>query len=195
MKMLKNRKFAILLTVAVAITATLLGVRATAGRYTRRIEAMFNDGVYIKSDNYTQPGINTHLENCLSAALGVATMLESYPKLEENAKTLLTARRELLTAKTVKEKDKAFESMRDSFINLLNKAKSEDLTQRDKDAAAQHYKNFNGALGAMQNSRFNEKVAEYLDGQGSITKVLASITLAKIPSYFTTSPFPEAVWP
>jgi len=192
---LKNRKFAILLTIVVAAAATLLGVRATAGNKARKIEAMFYNGVYIESENYTQPGIEAHLESCLSAALGAATMLEKYADLEDDAKILVAARRELLSASSVKDKDMANELMRDSFANLMRKAKTADLAQRDSDAAAQHYKAYNGALGAIQNSRYNDKVDEYFMGQSAIAKILSSITLAKKPAYFITSPFPEAVWP
>jgi len=193
--LLKNRKFAILLTVVVAVAATLLGVRATAGSKARSIEAMFYGGVYIESEKYTQPGIDSHLENCLGASLGAATILEKYTGLEEYAKTLIAARRELLNANSVKEKDMANELMRDSFINLMNKAKTVELTQRDSEAAAQYYRTYNGALGAIMNSRYNDKVDEYFKGQSAITKILASITLAQKPAYFITSPFPEAIWP
>ena len=191
----KTRKFAIILTVAVAVIATLLGVRATANRYTREIEAMFFSGVYLNDDGYTQPSIDSHLGNCVNAALGLATIMENYPELKEESQALILAQRNLTSAKNVRDKSSANRVMRDSFLTLIDKAGSVDLTDRDINAAALHYTTFKGALNAILNSAYNDKVTDYYDGQSAIMRILVPFTFASQPASFITSPFPEKTFP
>ena len=169
MELLKNRKFAILITVIIAVCATLFGVYRTAGRYTRKIETMFYDGVYLQDGGYTQPGIDSHLNNAANAALGLATVMGKYPELEYQTGQLISARRELLAAKSINDKSSANLEMWARFINLSDAvtASSPDiaLTDSDKTAEAQYLETFRGASNAMSDSLYNTEVTKYLDGR------------------------------
>jgi len=189
MKLLKKRKNAVLITIVVVIAATLYGVYTTEGRYSRDIEAMFFDGVFLEEQGFTQPSINSHLEKSANAALGLATLMENYPGLAGRADALLSARRELLAAGNITQKERAALKMRDGFIDLLNAAKKMDLTEREIDSATQFYSTFNGAMIAINNSRYNEIVGDHLDSQCSILRQISKILPANQPHSFIAAPF------
>ena len=190
MKVLKSRKAAILITVVIAILATLLGVYRTSNKYTRDIEAMFYDGVYLKSEGYTQPGIESHLNNAANAALGLATLMETYPELEFQVEKLKSARRGLLAAETISEKNIAFLEMRERYIDLDNASLNEGLnlgiSERDIIAVSQYDSTFFGALNALSASGYNDEVMEYLNSRSFLTRLLVVFTPAREPEYFIT---------
>ena len=194
MKLLGKRSIAILITVVVVIASTLLGVYNTSGRYARQIEKMFYDGVFLSDQGFTQPGINTHLENGANAALGLATLLEKHPELSKSTETLLSARRELMSADGVAQKEQAANKMRDGFIDLLDAARDADLSERDKDAATQFYSVFNGALIAISNSRYNDVVGDHLNSQCALMHLAGNFVSAKQPHSFYAEPFDSSVF-
>ena len=197
MKLLGRRSIAILITVVVVIVATLLGVYSTTGRYTREVEALFYDGIYLEDQGFTQRGINSHLENSANAALGLATLLESYPELSGYAESLLTARRDLMAAGSISAKEQAALEMRDGFINLLETARDVDLIERDKEAAAKFYSTFNGALIAISDSRYNDAVSAHINAQNAVLRLIGYFISADQPAFFTKlSPlyFGEPTW-
>jgi len=190
MKVLGNRGVAVIITVVVLIFATLFGVYRSAGRVTREVEAMFYDGVYLREQGFTQPGINSHLVNCANAALSLATLMEGYPELSGRVEELLSARREFMAAESIMLKGSATREMRDSFIRLLEAARGVDLSDRDKEAAAQLYATFNGALIAAFNSRYNEVAVERISSQSAILRYLGYSVGAKQPTaYWNVPPF------
>ena len=196
MKLLKKRKFAILLTIIVAIIATMIGVYSTSVRYTRDVEAMFYSGVEHKGEGYTQPGISSHLDNCVNAALNLATVLEKYPELAGKSEDLLSARRDLLAAVKISDKSSAYINMRTAFNDLLNAAVSVDLTERDMTATAQHFLLFNGAANAMSNSRYNEEVVGYLNGRSALMRFIGTFVPTREPEFFSTVVFGNNItWP
>jgi len=184
MKLLGRRSIAILITVVVVIAATLFGVYNTSGRYTREVEALFYDGVYLKDQGFIQPGINSHLENCANAALGLATLMEGYPELAGYAESLLTARRELMSAGSVSAKERATREMTDGFTRLLEAAGNVDLTGREKDAATQFDSTFNGALIAISNSRYNDAVSAHINNQNAVLRLIGYLLSADQPAFF-----------
>jgi hypothetical protein len=190
MKVLGNRGVAVIITVVVVIFATLIGVYRSANRVTREVEAMFYDGVYLREQGFTQPGINSHLVNCANAALSLATLMEGYPELSGRVEDLLSARREFMAADSIMLKGSATWAMRDSFFHLLEAARGVDLSDRDKEAAAQLYATFNGALIAAFNSRYNDVVRERVSSQSAILRYLGYSVGAKQPTaYWNVAPF------
>jgi len=196
MKLLKNRKFAILLTIVIAVLATLFGVYKTSVRYTRSVEAMFYDGVYLSNDGYTQPAISSHLENSANAALGLATLMGSYPELADKAGEIISARRDLLAAGSISDKSSANLKMNGFVIELLDAAMSANLTDRDKNAASQYYSTFIGASNAIANSSYNVKVADYMNGRSILMRIIGAVLPVKTPDFFNSAAFSDALtWP
>jgi len=189
MKLLKNRKFAILITVAVAVIATMFGVYRTSARNTREIEAMFFSGVYLKDEKYTEAAINAHLNNCANAALGLATIMENYPEYADRSKALDTARGKLISAGSIADKSFAYAEMWTRFTELSSAVTSapgfSDMPARDAGAVNEYTKTFNSANWAMVNSRYNNEVFEYLDSRSALMRAIGVITPTKTPDYFT----------
>lgn len=192
MELLRNRKIAILITVVAAILATLLGISGTANRDSRDVEAMFYNGVYLKDEGYTQPGIDSHLNNAANAALGLATILEKYPELESQAGELIRARWDLIASAGIGEKSAANLEMCDRFYNLLdatvNTWLSVPITDRDSDALAHYSETFRSASNTISSSRYNDEVAAYLGSRSFIVRVIGIIVPIKEPDYFTAPP-------
>ena len=196
MELLRNRGFALLVAVVVAVSALIIGTNRTSDRYASKIEESFYSGVYINAENYTQRSIDSHLNNCADAALGLATMMGAYPELADKADELLTARRELLAAESIKQKGLAGKLTRDRFSQLLDAATSAGLSKRDVDAATEFFSTFSGALTAISGSRYNDKVNEYFDGQSLIARTIGKLANAKQPEAFIEIPFFEhPAWP
>jgi len=186
MELLKKRSIAILITVVVAIAATLFGVHKTADQHASKVEAMFYEGIYLKDEGYTQPGLATHLDSCANAALGLATTLEKYPELAGRAEELLSVRRELIAAESISDKSSANQQMRRCFIDLLDAAQFVDLSEQDIESVKQYYAQLFGATSAIFNSRYNDKAYEHFVkfGQSRIVFEIDKLFPLKHPDYF-----------
>jgi len=184
MKLLKDRKFAILITVVVAVLATLFGVYRTSSRGAGRVEAMFFDGVFLQERGFTEPGIESHLENSADSVLSLTSVFGNYPELADKNEALVEARRNLLGASGVAGKSDAFFEMWKMYDSLLDAAESVSLSERDSAAVSQLSESFRGALIAIRNSAYNDKVIEYRDGRSIFTVLIGGLVAAKIPSSF-----------
>ena len=185
MKLLKNRKFAILIAAVAIVFATLLGVRGSLNRLARDVETMFYKGIYLEEDGYTQPGIDSQLLNCAQAALDCATVLEKQPELTGEAGALLSARREFMDAKSIREKQKAYISMQRAFAELTEKAGKVELTQREAEAMTVHTSTFRGAQTAIQNSAYNHKAQTFMDEASIFAHLLRPFLFVRPPQLFS----------
>ena len=195
MKLLKTRKFAILITFVVVIVATFLGVRGSLNRHARDIEAMFYNGVYLEEERYTQPGINSHLESSANAALGLATMLDYYPSLADKTEALLSARRELLGAISIDSKIIPNNNMIHAFIELLQEARSIALTDWDAEVATQHWTTFVNAQECIVTSQYHDKVASFRDESNFLADLICMLMPVRPPEAFDSHYVPEIVFP
>ena len=189
MAVLKNRKIAVLIAVVVAVLATLFGVYRTSARYTRNIEVMFYDGVYLKDEGYTQPGIGSHLNNAANAALGLATvMADGDSGMAHTAGEVLSARRDLIAASSISDKSAANLRMWHGFLSLVSMMESEwpkaVVSGRERDAEMQFFEPFRVASNAMSSSKYNDKVTEYLDGRSVLMRTICILVPERKPEYF-----------
>ena len=184
MSVLKKRKFAVLIVVVVAVLATLFGVRKSLNILARDAEAMFFDGVYLEEQRYTQPGINTHIENSAGAALGLSTIMENYAELRDDSSALLSARREFIAARSIKEKFSANEKMHIAFDSLTERAAKLDLNDRDQEALKQYSSTFYGAQTAIANSQYNQRASAFMDEASVLAHLLRPFIFVKSPQIF-----------
>ena len=185
MKLFKNRKFAILIAAVAIVFATLLGVRGSLNRLARNVEVMFYEGVYLKEDGYTQPGIDSQLLNCAQAALDCAKVLEKQPELTGETGALLSARREFMDAKSIREKHKAYISMQHAFAALTEKAGKVGLTQQETEKMTVHMSTFHGAQTAIQNSAYNHKAQTFIDEASIFVHLLRPFLFVTPPQLFS----------
>ena len=184
MKALKNRKIAVLISVVVIVLATLFGVNKSLACMSRDIEQMFYDGVYLKSEGYTQPSLDSQLEKISAAALNLATLLQDHPELTSAAEDVLWARRTLLDAESIRYKGRALLWMDGIFTTLVTLAgRMTDLSEREVDAVAEYAQTFEGAstfvYGTLAPS-YNSKV----DGFYNERSTIAAFVSNKAPEYF-----------
>ena len=184
MKMFKNRKFAVLITVTVAVLATLIGVRGSLNRLAEDTEKMFYDGVYLKEDGYKQPGLNPQLEICAQTALNFATVMANNPELTGEAEALLSAQRKFMDAKSIREKYTANASMQSAFEALTKKAESAGLSQQETDAMSKHTSTFRGAQTMIQSSEYNKQAQSYMDDASNFVRLLKPFLFVKSPQIF-----------
>ena len=195
MKILKNRKIAILITAAVAVLATLIGVNRSLNRLAQDIERMFYDGVYRAPDGYTEPSIYIHLDNSADAALGLATLLQNYTGLGEKAEDLLSARRELLSAESISAKSIQDSHMIQAFVELIQAAKETDLPDRDIEAVSRYLQTFSGAHISIANSLYHEKVLQYTSDISPLAEFISMLTPGRLPESFNPNPVPAIAFP
>ena len=182
--MLKNRKIAILIAVAVAAVATLLGVQRSLSRLSRGVEDMFYSGIYIDNGKYMEPSINSHLENSAESAMNLATLLMDRPELVDKANALLAARRSLNDAEGIKAKNAADDKMINAFTDLLRAARNTDLTAREIEAATQYQSTFTGAHKSIANSAYHDKASEYSSGMSFIARMISTILPVQAPQKY-----------
>ena len=176
MKFLKNRAAAIFITVVIVVASVTFGVNRTAMRMTRDIERMFYEGI-INDQGFREPSINAQLETISTMALNLATLLQNYPELADDAENLLNARRTLLSADSIGEKSAAWLPLREAFAYLTLKAQedyADILTQRDLEAVDHFWQMYFGAfdLAARLAWNYNEEVNEFRRGQNFIASLL-----------------------
>jgi len=184
MKLLRNRKFAVLIAVVVIILATLLGVGRSLNRVARDVEAMFYDGVYLKDEGYTQPGIALQLNNRLNSSLGFAVLMEKYPESSSETEALLSARNALISAKSISDKYSANEALQRAYVSLAVKAESVGLSKQDRDDMEGYSSTFSGAQTAISNSRYNKEAASYMEDASFFAFLLRPFVFVTPPQIF-----------
>jgi len=184
MKVFFNRKFAVLICVLVVVLATLLGVRGSLSRLSRDAEAMFYDGVYLKDEGYVQPGIDSHLNKRMDEALNFATLMEGYPELAGDTEALLSARRALKDAASIKGKYSENEKLQRTFLAVADKAMGLRLSEGDRAEVERCLSSFSGAQTAIQNSRYNQQAKSYADSASFLVRIIKPFLFVSSPQTF-----------
>jgi hypothetical protein len=184
MELLKNRKIAIVITVIVIILATLFGVNRSLNRLAKNVEAMFYDGIYLEDAGFTQPGISQHLSSIAQAALDITSAFTNHPELSAESDALVLARRELMDASSIAEKYVAYQGIQRSSSELLRKAETVDLSDRDIDVLSQFQTIFSGATRAIQDSQYNINARSFMESSSFIAYMLKPFLPVTAPQAF-----------
>jgi ABC-type Na+ efflux pump permease subunit len=186
MNMLKNRKFAILITVAVVVLATLFGVHRSAGKAAGQIEALFYNGVYLDEEEYREPSIDSQLKKRDTAALGLISIAANYDEVKNLNSDLKQARNDLLDAVRISDKYMADEKLQKSYEALVAALMQQELTDREKEAAEHYAATMDGARSLIQKSSYNSAVGEFMnETMGSFpVNLLKSLAFVRYPEYF-----------
>jgi len=181
MTFFKNRKVAILITIFVVVFATLFGVGRSLNRLAANTERMFFDGVYLVDQGFTQPALNTHLENIAHLALDCASVFANHPELYNQAEEIRLARRDFLDANSIWEKYIAHMELRFAFYSLFTAADHAELSDEDRDAITRFSTTLSGAVTAIENSAYNEMARNFMDGVSGFAKWLHPFALFVTP--------------
>ena len=185
MSTLKKRSAAITVAVIVILFGTLFGVHRTIAGETKKIEAMFYNGVYIKEQNYTQPGIGEQLNKRETAALGLITIANNYDGLTNVTESLRQQRIGLIDAETISGKYFFNEKLQVAYETLYDALISQSLSDREKAAAQEYAATLDGAQGVIQNSAYNNAVSSFARELGAFpVNILKNLVFATGPEYF-----------
>jgi hypothetical protein len=184
MKLLKSRKFAVLVAVALVVLATLFGVGRSLNRLARDVEALFYADRYVDDEGVTRRGVNPHLNNSANAAFALAMLMADNPALTSEANELLSARGSYLDADNIRGKFLANEIMKRTFSALTDKAQSIELSEREKDALSTFSRDFQDAQTAIQGNPYNQKVLSFMDDASFIAHALRPFAFVTPPEYF-----------
>jgi TorA maturation chaperone TorD len=186
MKILKNRKFAIVITAAVVVLATLFGVHRSAGRAAGQVEALFYEGVYLKDEKYREPSIDSQLKKRDTAALGLISIASNYDDLEPFADVLKKTRNDLLDADRIADKYIADEKLQKAYEDLFVALSKLELTQREKEAADHYAATMDGARNIIQKSSYNSEVSAFINDtmRAFPVNLIKSLAFVKYPDYF-----------
>ena len=186
MKIINNRRTALMITAAVIVVATLFGMHRSLSKEVRRIEKQFYDGVFLKTEGYTENSIESHLNNRLKAALGLVTVAANYSEVSEETAALRSARENLMNARGITEKYAANERLQKEYDILASKLAELPLKKKDVADAAVYSSTFFGAQASIRNSGYNSLVSGFINGtlRAFPVNVLKNIAFVKAPEYF-----------
>ena len=162
MTILKNRKFALLLSIVLMAVVLLLAVHVSGSRAARKVEALFYSGTNSAGSTNTV-AIDDQLSVRADAAMGMVSVAVNYPELEQSAQTLRQARNDLLDASTIGEKYTANEALTSAAQKLTDEARSAGLSQRDADGFDGYVQRLSGAQTVIEQNTYNEKVQQFTD--------------------------------
>jgi len=186
MKVLKNDKYARLITIAVVIMATIFGVHKSVNKEARKIEAQFYSGVYVEDEKYTQPSIAAQLERRTNTALGIVTVAGNYDEAAGAAKELDEKRIQLMEAESITDKYLANTELQKSYEQIRELLAGSSLSPRDEEGLNTYYSTMDGAQGIISNSYYNLTVSRFTNGiLGAFpVNILKYISFVRYPEYF-----------
>ena len=169
MERLRNRRTAVLLTIVVAVLATLVGVHRSVARASGDVEQLFYDGVYLESEGYTQQSINSQIEKMVSSALNMATLLQNNPALTNEVSAVIQARRLLYEAHSISDKSRVVADLKNAVSRLVAAASGmPEFSEPD-------WRTFEGASDFIDNTlapAYNSKVDGFFQEQSFIAALI-----------------------
>ena len=187
MKLIRNRKLAILITVVVVVIATLIGVWGSLNKLARQAEAVFYSDSYAGADGINQRGIFSHLGVIANNTLGLASMPAVSTELRSEVEELLSARGLLISAMNVRDirsMGSAFTAVQQAFYTLEAKLQRLEFSPTDKSDIDGYISSFKGASTAISTSSYNEFAAAYLDDASFLARIISPILYIKPPQKF-----------
>ena len=184
MKLLKNRKIAIIITIIVVILATMIGVGRSLNDLSREVELLFYEDADLEEAGFLQPSINRHLDVISQAILDASSLFAGHPELTGETQALTEARRDLMAAQSIAEKYSAYRDITKASEIFINSAGKIDLSDRETDALNDFQAKLRGATIAIQNNEYNNRAKNFMEGSFFIVYVLKPFVFANSPQLF-----------
>lgn len=184
MKRLKQKKTAIIITIAAIVIFTFIGTTKSLNSLTDDIEKTFYSGVYNEEDNYTEVSISSQLEKRIDASLGLLTIASNYEEFDIEAESLRNARHELIDARTIGEKYLANEHLENAYQSLAGAIGNNSFAEDDSEAFISYTDTMEGAQGIIEKSNYNDSVREYYNSITNAFPVKFLKFFADSPEYF-----------
>ena len=184
MRFFKNRGFAITITVVIAIVSMFLGVHRSLNKFSNDIETMFYEGIYLEESKYTQPSIQSKLDQCADQVLGIATIITNNQQLKDNADELVLLRRELLSAESIKAKSASFKNLTEAVDRTSKMLADTDLSEADINSVSDYLTRFHSAEEFIGNAAYNSAASERWNAQSNIARLFNLLIPAAKPEEF-----------
>jgi hypothetical protein len=188
MAIFKKHSTACIVAALIIVFGTLFGVHRSVEAQTRKIEAMFYDGVYLKDEKYTQPGIGEQLDARATAALGLVTVGAQFGddhNMPELTDALRQARLALMDAETIPEKYLANKTMQSAYEALYLEIMRYDLTGTTLAAVQSYAETFDGAQSMIDRSAYNDAVSSFRQELRAFpVGILRNLAYVTVPEYF-----------
>jgi hypothetical protein len=183
MEKLMKRSAAAAVAAAAIVLSTLLGVRLSVGRETKKVERMFFTGVAVGT--YIEPGIATHLQVRDNASNGLVSMAGSREELTAASDSLRAARRELADAQTIPQKAKANRNLESAYRKFVSLVKTLRLDEREQEMLEKYSSQMDNAQHKIDTSFYNIKVDELREELSWFPfNFLSRLVFAPYPQYF-----------
>ncbi|MEA4965766.1 MAG: hypothetical protein VB055_08090 [Oscillospiraceae bacterium] len=161
MKLLRNWKFAVVLTAIVALCALVLGVHRSVTKEADKVLTMFTQGV--DDSGY---GIEGDLEDRADYAATLCKVAAKYDGLSDEIDAVNKAVAELKTADGAGEKYDANDSLTGAVTALSLAMQSLPLSDADETYRSEYTANFEsrGLVIVREAAEYNEQVSQYASG-------------------------------
>ncbi len=183
MSILKKRSAASTVLVVVVLLFTVIGMNRSVARAAAKTEKMFYEGVYLAGDDYTEKSIESQLNNRISAANGLLTLVSDLESLSAETVALRSAREELIRADTIGKKYDANKKL-ESAYKALASAMPIDIASTS--AAKSYLSNLSGAQHVIERSAYNDEAKKTNDSLiGGVLYPLRFLIFTDFADYFS----------
>jgi hypothetical protein len=163
MKILKSRRVAAVITVAVCALSLALGARRSVKQQYNRVARLFVEGVYIAENNYTEPPMYGIIQERAAAAQGIVSVCELYDELSGKTGEMQRLCRELswerdpVAAMNLNDEMTLYADMLRRDIEESGAA----LTDDERGMLGDYYTQFDGNGAFFEKSRFVARYDEF----------------------------------
>lgn len=155
MALLKNRTFAVCLTLVICAAALLIGIGRSTSKQIAATRELFDTGV-MGSESYRLPSGAQQLESRSNAALGLLSLSAELPEAEGASQSLRQAREELLAAKSLGDKAAANKKLTEACNGLLAQLKEAGLSDNQQAALESYESTLDNAQRLLDSCGYNE---------------------------------------
>lgn len=159
MKFLKNRVVAVLISLAIVISSTLISTNAKLGRRCEKISDGFYEGVTYNGTE--RKSIASQLRVICSAMDSLAAISDEYGIDGDGYTKMADIMRSSLSYSSVSENYDAYSELSSAFNKLSRALSSADLSEQDRSEVDQCILTVSGAQQAIEDSGYNESVREF----------------------------------
>lgn len=183
MKFLKNPVVAVLLSLAIVISSTLISTNIKLGKRCDKVRDGFYEGVVY--DGYEHKSIASHIKNICGAASGLVAVANNYDIDTAPLSSAVDMMKSGLSNGSVSENYSLYYHLLSAFDNVEHQLSDVSLSERDASGVEQYALTVKGACKAIDESGYNESVREFYRKQLRFpADVLGRLAGVDIPQLF-----------
>ena len=163
MKFFKNPVVAVLLSLAIVISSTLISTNIKLGKRCDKVSDGFYEGVTY--GGYERKSIASHIKNICGAASGLVAVANNYGVDTASLSSAVEMMNSGLSNGSASENYTLYYRLLSAFDKVEQQLAGEALSERDASGAEQYALTVKGACKAIDESGYNESVREFYRSQ------------------------------